>query len=618
MNPDFYWLFWTGSPDGKIYPLDRFPVLVGVVFHLSLCGGIGYWVNSFLLRLRTTPLESTLLAMATGLGSLSAYTVLLGWMHLYSLKYLLLVPPFVFSCLGFYRLARKGALGRVPRGGGQLSEDPLQARQHWTNWIALGNLPFAILILLASSNPPWEFDVREYHLQVPKEWYQTGGITWLRHNIYGNMPLGTEMHALFAMLYVPGKDDWWWGALIGKTVSGTFSILSAASIYCLGARLFGRFAGSTASVVYLSTPWVTANSIVGYNEAAVGFFLLMSLLTLVLIFWECRNSATSFSFCFQSVRPFLMTGFFAGASVACKYTAVPFVALPVLGFTLLMVLLGNRARTAVILTFLLIGMALGGGVWFSKNLFLTGNPTYPLLESVFDSERTDAQEEQWAKAHGTPENVAAVSALQEKAGSLLVSYKWLSPLVFPFFLLGLFSNSRRLVWSLCLYLLSVFLVWLMATHRLERFLLPVLPVVCLVCGAGCCWLQHRHWKLIVFFVLLPGVGFNWMLSSSRLVGDVRIFSRLADLDCRSLNASDFYHPQGLVVPLNHRVPEIAWLNQERPQAKVLFFGECRPFEAEFDVIYNTCFDPCETSRRLTGKTPEKIRQSLKEEGITHL
>ena len=57
--------------------------------------------------------------------------------------------------------------------------------------------------------PPLDFDVCEYHLQAPKEFFQQGRITFLPHNVYANMALGTEMLSLLAMVVA---GDWWWGA----------------------------------------------------------------------------------------------------------------------------------------------------------------------------------------------------------------------------------------------------------------------------------------------------------------------------------------------------------------------------------------------------------------------
>ena len=88
-------------------------------------------------------------------------------------------------------------------------------------------VPFAVLIVLGGMVPPWEFDVREYHLQVPKEWFRAGRVDFMPHNVYGNMPLGAEMHALAAMAAAGGDDAWWPGAIAGKTIIACFAPLTA-------------------------------------------------------------------------------------------------------------------------------------------------------------------------------------------------------------------------------------------------------------------------------------------------------------------------------------------------------------------------------------------------------
>ena len=73
---------------------------------------------------------------------------------------------------------------------------------------ALALAPFVLLMLLGAMLPPMEFDVREYHLQGPKEFFEQGRISFLPHNVYANMPFGTEMLSLLSMVVM---GDWWWG-----------------------------------------------------------------------------------------------------------------------------------------------------------------------------------------------------------------------------------------------------------------------------------------------------------------------------------------------------------------------------------------------------------------------
>ena len=68
--------------------------------------------------------------------------------------------------------------------------------------------PFVTITILGSMLPATDFDVLEYHLQGPKEYFQAGRIHYLPHNIYTNMPFDVEMLHLLGMEVMA---DWWWG-----------------------------------------------------------------------------------------------------------------------------------------------------------------------------------------------------------------------------------------------------------------------------------------------------------------------------------------------------------------------------------------------------------------------
>lgn len=112
---------------------------------------------------------------------------------------------------------RRRTAGRQAAGRTAPVQSP--SREISIYWLTLA-LPFVFVILLGGMLPPTDFDVREYHLQVPKEFYQQGQVGFLPHNAYGNMALGTEMLSLLAMVVA---GDWWVGALAGKTVIAMFA-----------------------------------------------------------------------------------------------------------------------------------------------------------------------------------------------------------------------------------------------------------------------------------------------------------------------------------------------------------------------------------------------------------
>ena len=96
-----------------------------------------------------------------------------------------------------------------------------------------------VLIFLGSTLPPASsgqyFDVNEYHLQAPKEFFLNGAITFLPHNGYSSMPLGTEMLSLLSMVVC---GDWWLGALVGQGVIASFTPMTAVLLVAAGRRFF--------------------------------------------------------------------------------------------------------------------------------------------------------------------------------------------------------------------------------------------------------------------------------------------------------------------------------------------------------------------------------------------
>ena len=182
---------------------------------------------------------------------------------------------------------------------------------HWL-WLAV---PFVLAILLAGMLPPLDFDVREYHLQAPKEFFQQGRITFLPHNVYANMALGTEMLSLLAMIV---SGDWWLGALAGKTVIAAFTPLTALALLAAGRRLFSPTAGIVAALVYLSVPWVVSIASGGLVEGASACYLFLAVYALLL---HDKLGTPSFA----------LAGYLAGAAVATKYPAALFVLLPLGG-----------------------------------------------------------------------------------------------------------------------------------------------------------------------------------------------------------------------------------------------------------------------------------------------
>jgi hypothetical protein len=503
-------------------------------------------------------------------------------------------------------------------------------------------LPFLLLILFGAMLPPWDFDVREYHLQVPKEWFQAGRISFLPHNVYGNMPLGAEMHALLAMVLMPGERNWWWGALAGKTVIACFAPLTALGLLAAGRRFVTPAAGVVAALVYLSVPWVVHVSQAGLIEGAVACYLLLAMHAIAI--WAREHSvvrgspdpapgATARSQ--DSRRPevgpcakdpvgpedwddpasgstwhptVLLAGFLAGSAAACKYPALLFVVAPL---TLGATFARGRYRWQPASLFLLAALC-GCGLWYAKNWVLAGNPVYPL--AFGGASRTPERSEQWNRAHRVPpdERGRRYSAPQAFAAAADFGWRnlWQSPLLIPLAAAAFLCARRRLVLLLAAYAGFYLAVWWLATHRVDRFWVPLLPVLALLAGAGAAWSDSPVWRRAVTLLLLGGLAANLLFLLSAGVYDHRYLVSL-----ERLRRDEPAEPGGpsRVHPAHRYLNEVA-----AAEDRVLLVGDAQPFDLEMAVAYDTCFDECLFERWMAGRSAAERRAALSQQRITYV
>ncbi len=322
--PDMLVSQWFPSPGGPVL-LDRilpFSVSLGV---LAVAGMLGYVILAALrIDRETTGLEQLFFSAAVGLNLVSTWTLAVGLLGGLGNRLWLLAPvPVILA--GFFLAVRQRRWARPPRAAPAPEMEAFPLSRHWL-WVAG---VFALFILLGGILPPNEFDVREYHLQAPKEFFAAGRISFLPHNLYGNMALGAEMHPLLGMVLL---GDWWTGALVGKTIIAMFAPLTALGLLAAGRRLYSPAAGVIAAIVYLSTPWTMNLSAYGFIEGALGMYLFAA--TYALIIWRGGGR--------RAGAWLLLSGYLAGGAVACKYTALPFVAAPLGGWLLWQVFVSRR------------------------------------------------------------------------------------------------------------------------------------------------------------------------------------------------------------------------------------------------------------------------------------
>ncbi|MEO1998330.1 MAG: hypothetical protein ABGZ17_24055, partial [Planctomycetaceae bacterium] len=431
--------------------------------------------------------------------------------------------------------------------------------------------PFLLAMALGSTLPPVDFDVREYHLQGPKEFFQSGRIQMLQHNVYTSFPFLTEMLSLLSMVVC---DDWYRGALAGKAVLATFAPLTALCVFAVARRWAGDAAASIAALIHISTPWTYRISVIAYAEGGLTFYLAASFLMMVrLVSEDCQSG--------RPLRSSLLLGLLAGSAMACKYPAAVSVVLPALAVVAWVSWTHSRRSdsatpgrqaTAMMLRFLL-GVLCTVGPWLVKNTVETGNPVYPLLYSVLGgADWNDTLNLKWRAAHSPDHH--HLSDLGNKVIDVTLKSDWLSPLLFALAPLALGCRRIRRValWG-WLYVTYLFLGWWVLTHRIDRFWLPMIPIVAVLAGCGATWSASRVWKYVTVGALTVAIVFNLAFVTTVYCG---YNAYLADGDAARHAAQK---------------PGLRYLNQRLPPgARVLCVGEAEVFDAQFDIVYETVFD----------------------------
>ncbi|QDT99620.1 ArnT family glycosyltransferase [Gimesia aquarii] len=625
-------------PAGWSYFPQRFPLIGIALVILTGAWGLGQIVTR-LIRIPLAPftIERTVFAYGVGISGVSLLTLGGGLLGILSqtLCYLVLGLSALLGGISAYTESKRNISPTPPLK--QSPSDTVSQETIFRGACCLLIFPFVLSMFLGSMLPSTDFDVLEYHFGGPKEFYQQGCISFLPHNVYTSFPFLTEMLTLLAMSL---KADWYFGAQAGKLVLMSFSLFTALGIFAAARRWFGSETGWLAATIYLTTPWTYRISIIALTEGALSFYLMSSLLALMLTIQILK----SFSICIADRPPTLdsnqevapnkklcylygytcLTGLLSGSAMACKYPGVLSVVIPIglalLGFSWALLKHDKQQRMSVTLKLagiFSLGTLLTIGPWLLKNLWETGNPVYPLLYSVFGGiDLNDHLNTKWKGGH-SPKSHNPVN-LGKNLIDVTMKSDWLSPLLFSLAPLAFLKQQhRRLIYWLWIYVGFLFLSWWVFTHRIDRFWVPMIPVASVLAGIGATWSSKRTWKTGAFIAILAAGLFNLCVVTSGLGGNN---AYLDDLNyARKFTA-------------NLTGPEIMQLNQMQlgPNQVVLSVGDAELFNAEFPVIYSTVFDhevfkqwtaepePGVPDKLLSMKSANKIKEKLKAERIAYI
>jgi hypothetical protein len=339
--------------------------------------------------------------------------------------------------------------------------------------------------LLWKPEDPHPYDALEYHLQIPREWYEAGRIVPLHHNVFSYFPNGVEVHYLMAMHLRGGP----WAAMYQcQFFSLAWVLLTAATVYGAIREMTGatRAAASAAAAMVIATPWMIMLGSVAYTESALALYTALSA---AWILRACRADDV------DRLQTMLIAGAMAGFACGVKYTAVPMVAIALVVAATGVALITRNLRGWIkpIIAFGVIAAALMSP-WLIRNVVWVRNPVFPLAMSTLGRGHFDeGQVERFRIAHSPPPNQQPLPARIHRAGAVIFADWQYGYLLWPLSAAALILAWRRPeARFIAIYLLAVLVIWIGFTHLLGRFYVLTIPVAAMSLGLA----RPKPWPLV--------------------------------------------------------------------------------------------------------------------------
>ncbi len=508
------------------------------------------------------------------------------------------------------------------------------------------------------------YDVLSYHLQLPREWYQSGRLELYKHNVYSAFPSLGEAGYMHAFA-------WFDGALSYSVFACQFLHVATA---CLAAGVVAQIVhdgmkrlpregedneGSendwvpqiVAAGVFLAMPWVLITGSLAYNEMfalALGGAALAHALKAGRPTW----------------RDAVVVGVLAGAGAMAKLTAGP-----MLGVPAVVVLLwgccgvgGKRAGEAGAgrsgfggVVKLALVMAAAGVIvlspYFARNWKATRNPVFPFATGVFGTGHwSKEQSEAFNRAH------APVGTLGERVNSL--GRHWLRNAGYGAFggreLSGLekaretrnvavfkYEYGVPVLWLLVLASLGVVLAakatrgvgvvlagtilwqaafWVVGTHIQSRFMIFSLVPGCALLGLAVARLSLLPMRgvarpvgcVLIGFFSLHAVQVFW----GQTYRSVNPESGRLESFPACVLVGNLGHAQGLLGSMDESP-----MNQLPAGSKVMWVADAsRLLYSKTPMSYHSAFDtePLGAILKANAGNPAAVTAALKMMGITHV
>lgn len=590
-------------------------ISLAIVF---VAGGIGQHILSNPSRL--DPLEIAAIAFALGAGIISAVIMGLGLLGLLQswVAWLGLIGGLFIFRLDVQRWAENFAviLFRF-RSAGRIA-------QLISLWIAV----VIVLGMFQALAPPLKWDSLVYHLELPKQYLGQGRLVFVEDNLFVGSPQLVELLYTWTMALHSGTT---------ATVLGWFaSVISILGLGGLAYRVLGDRAMFLAPAILLSGESIASGIGWGYVDFWVLLFGLGMLICLDLYFLSKNRSWLAWG------------GVLAGFAFASKYSG----AMLILLACILLVIESGRERLGLreevppphssdkprnseirvgwgelagrVLLFILPAL-LVVLPWALRNWAQTGNPFHPF--SLFGVLGDPLRQEFYVGVrpqHSVLQDISlplnATFFGVEGAVGFNTSIGGLMLALIPGVLFGisfLDAEKRGSVRRFSILSLSLWLVWAIGSRisgplTSSRLYLGAFPSVVLLSAVGFeAASKIRVSKIRIEMIAASLVGLSLLLQLQNQMSAFVADNPLAPV-LGLQSASDFRAQE-----LGWYEPVMSAINKLPADTKVQLLWEPRAYYCEFRCSPDVILDRWWYLRR-TNSSVEEIRQTLIENGVTHV
>ncbi len=428
----------------------------------------------------TPRLERTLIGFALGLGLLAAMMLALGLCGgLY--RPLGFVPPALLLALGARQHRAMAADLR------DYTKTIRLTGWGWLLTVLFG--AFGLVSFIGCFAPPTtslEWDSLAYHLADPKMYLSAHRIIFLPWEDHSNFAFTAEMWYLYGLLL--GSFP------LAKLFHFACGAGTCLAVYALGARQISPAAGKVSALLLASTPIVFWEAGTAYVDLTTAFFTTLTLLAL------------GQGIMLRDSRWLRLSAILMGLTLSTKATALGTLGLLAFGLLLWRLCSLKEAPLLAVKSTALWGLLalLVGCPWLVKSSILTGNPVYPFFYGVFGGRGWDKSAADyythWNAAFGMGHSLSDIALVPWNLTMFLLpghlipaaypkpfnDYQTplgactpvlLGALFFPVFLRGASASVK----ALAVFALGSLLLWA-GTMQYVRYLLPTLPVLCLLAG----------------------------------------------------------------------------------------------------------------------------------------